>query len=63
MACYLGSNLIMPQLHITADKRKIRDFPNCLRQLLLSAKRYMKVVVKKKKSSMIKCYLSGKTSS
>jgi hypothetical protein len=42
MACYLGSNLIMPQLHITADKRKIRDFPNCLRQLLLSAKRYMK---------------------
>jgi len=28
--------------HITADKREIKDFPNYLRQLLLSASRYMK---------------------
>ena len=39
--CIKGIKMNLP-LHIIADKREIKDSQNCLRQLLLSARRYMK---------------------
>ncbi len=41
----------LPPLHITADKRQNSFCQNCLRQLLLSAKRY--AIVSKEKRNIL----------